>query len=793
MTDSVADLEEIVNNADDRARLADLVGIIDLLSHCILDKNYHLSDAMVSPLQFTELGERTIEQCMNHYRRLRPNDAKMAVFLSVGCTGGLLLDIATDIDALRQQVSREILQGRIRFPYIFGRELHDKAAELFPAQTSLDNNQTIKLLNNLPIGVFQLGRTVVGPYGCTYSDVPRQAGAKYYVPGYGCLDESCTAIHRIHLATGETSISKARAKIREYIFRNFAKTADPHAPLIQRAIEQDMRETEPLFPTTNLVEVFSDGLNEVEFRAVINTLLRQTFKSPERRMDVSKRLGAAIVNPLEFVASLGRPELLQIALLHSDEDLIAAADEAVRSGDITIGTSEVRISRLRRWDPDSDYSRAEIGALGARFAGGRNGRIIPRRMMHILHAIYYESDFLDAVDLAYAMEARNDLNAGDLLNLAVREHSIEELIRTLIIPNRRAVDIAARKLNISDYENLGREHILELLRWKIGEPPSNGYGDLQRFNDYLNLVREANETRQNPDTIRASAANLFAAVEDVLNRALVFSTWAFTTDHHLSAEGFEYDPEIDRSIVLFIESNAPTSTTEIQLKPERNTLVPLGAAFPRLAKALKNLDASPRRRPLKDIPIECSITSRPFAFPSTAMFFNLAKSAQSDILTALQAIGRHTQDSTVIETRNWTSHGDREFPGHDFLDRALEHLIQLLDNLKLYGIYPRVYDFIRSSDDGVGRQELVYESIGEQLSIFRPQWAVAPGLPVRQPRLIIMPIAQTDSSGPLRFRLKPTPGKEPYWDGWPKRWPAKADYTGKSQTISDKETFAEAG
>src|SRR5260370_25459181 len=128
-------------------------------------------------------------------KRLRPNDAKMAVFLQYGCAVGFLFDPATDLDRLRRQISSELLHGRILFPYIFGRELHDAAARLYPARTALDNRQTIKLLTELPIGVFQDGRTVVGPYGCTYSDTPRQADARTNAPGYLCSDAACAQLH----------------------------------------------------------------------------------------------------------------------------------------------------------------------------------------------------------------------------------------------------------------------------------------------------------------------------------------------------------------------------------------------------------------------------------------------------------------------------------------------------------------------------------------------------------------------------------------------------------------------
>lgn len=789
MTDSVNGLRQLISDRESRLKLTELVAIETLLTNCILASNYRISDDLVKPLRFTPLGEQTISACMSTYKRLKPNDAKMSVFLTIGCTEGMLIDISTDLEALRQQVSTEVRQERIRFPYIFGRELHDVAAELFPEQTKLDNSQTIRLLNRLPIGVFQVGRTVVGPYGCTYSDVPRQLVPSRFVPGYSCPDESCTSVHKLSLRTAETAISRAREKAGQYIYKNYSKAADPHTPIIRRALMLEVLPISP-FTTTNLFDLLSDGLDESELQSVIDHLLRRTFKHARRKTDISKRIGAVITNPSDFAAALRRPELLQIALLHSDSDIIAAIDETVLRQQLQLQDSEIRVGKIRRWDKDTVFPRAEIGHLGTRFTSSPSSALVARRMQRLLHTLYYESDFFDAGDLAYAIEAPNDLSPGELLNLALRGYSMNELLRDLILPNRRAVEVAAKELNLFNYENLSREQILDRLRWKIGEYLTDGLADLHRIDEYLTEVQAANAANQTQDIIRASASKLFAAVENALNRALMFDIWALTTDHYVSRGKFTYDPDGDRSIVDFIEVNAPTSEAELKLKPEKNTLVPLGAGFPRLAKALRRLNKADYARAEKNFPVECIATSRPFAFPFTCMFFNLTRSAQSDILTDLQAIGRHAQNADLIEVRNWTSHGDHAFPGAGRIANALENIISLRRKLHESGLYPRIYELVDLSRDRIGREELVYENEGERLSLFKPMWAIAPKLPAGSSRIIIIPVAGTDSSGPLRFTLKARPGNDPYWEGWPKRWPTRPGYSEPQQMYSEAQEIA---
>lgn len=793
MPDQIEELRSIISDPQNREQLTELLAIQNLLIRCVLDRNYRLSDDWIRPLRFTSLGWQTIRACQEKYPRMKPNDAKMAAFLTMGCTEGLLVDISTDIDSIRRQLSREVLHRRIRYPYIFGRELHDAAAELFPAQTRLDNGQTVKLLNRLPIGVFQSGRTVVGPYGCTHSDVFRQASPILHVPGYRCPDESCTSIHKISLTTGDSAIGRAHQRVKEYIYKNYPKTADPYAPLVQRAVSAEAMQFSPRFPRIVLIDVIADGLDENELRSAIDSLLRRTFKDPKRKGDIEKRLGAVIANPSEFVSSIGRPELMQIALFHSDNDLIRAIDNTIHRGEIVIREAEVRVPKIRRWDMNSAFPGAQIGTLGVRFAASPSTRFVTSRMLHLLHFLYYESEFLDAGDLAYAIEAPNNLSPGDLLNQAVRGRSVEDLFRDLILPNRRAVEAASKEVGIFNYQDLSREQILVRLRWKIGELSLSGPRDLNRIHEYSDTARAASNENQEIDVIRAAASNLFAAVEDALSQALIFDIWALTEDHRTSALKFSYDPELDSSTIDFIESRVPTSPGELKLTAEKNTLAPLAAGFPRLAKALRNLNKENHVRTIQDIPVACTATSRPFAFPYTCMFFNLTSVAQADILTDLQAIGRHAQNSSVLEVRNWTSHGNKPFPGIACVLEALNHIDEMCRRMEISGLYPCTYELKSLTRDEIGREQLSYYGANGPITLLRPQWAIAPGLPAGQSKLIIIPAARTDSSGPLRFRLKERPGTDPYWDGWPKRWPTITNYSEPQQMVESQEGFADAG
>jgi hypothetical protein len=756
-------------------QLTEILGIIVLLGRCIIDANYRLSDDWTEPIKLTRLGDEIVRRCSSKHSRMKPNEARMAVFLEFGCASGLLVDLSTNIDRLRAKISSEVVGRHIHFPYIFGRELHDAAAESFPERTSLNNRQTIQLLRKLPIGVFQEGRTVVGPYGCTYSDMPRQLAPSRHVPGYLCSDETCSAIHTISLSTAAGPISKARTWVSDFIEQNYSDAEDEYVSIVHDAVARDLL---PFIidSSDNLIDVLSDGLNENELRAVIDLLLRQSFRDKSRRVDISKRLGIVIGSPSECVSSLSRPQLMQMALLYTNPEICNAVDEAVSSEIIKIQDFEVRVSKVRRWDPAASEPDAQIGIRGVRFVDTPSSGYVARRLLRLLHGIYYESGKWDAADLAYALEAPPDLNDAELLGRAVQELPPTEIFSRLILPTRPIMEMAAERLGIFNYSSLSRGDLLQRMLWKVGAINAAAFTELDRLEEHAYKLATANEQGAGEDALRSHSANLFAALEQVLRRSLPFCTWTLTSDHYLSTEGFEYDPLLSPSILEFIETHAHTEEAELRLRTDGvNPLTALGAGFVRLAKSLRKLQPESYRRPEHQIPVQSIALARLFAFPFTIPFMNLAESARSEVLTELQAIGRLVQDDNLLEVRNAPTHG-RNFPSKLEISKALGCVGNLVDHLRQTGFYPRLFGLSSVQRDELGRERLIYEDNNSQVVLSRPRWELAPRLPAGASQLVIIPLARLQSSGPLRFYLKPRPGDDPYWDGWPRRWHTKSDY-----------------
>ncbi|MGC4876674.1 hypothetical protein ACLQ26_10500 [Micromonospora sp. DT43] len=779
MASETDDLRQVVLDPKLSAKVTDLISFTSLLQQCVLDSSYRISDDWIRSIRLTALGESVVSGLTEKYKNIKPNDARLTTFLRIGASDGLFISLATDLDGLRKTLGEEIRRGRILFPYVFGRDLHDLAAEIAPKKTTLSLSETLTVLRKLPVGVFQSGWTTVGPYGCQLSPFPRQMRPLRKVPGYLCSDVTCHKVHNISLQTGATSIRRAGEKMEQYVSTRFYHPVNDHRRLVTEAqfktLASSITDT-----SSNLFDLLSDALSLNEVRAVVDLLLRRNFRSNGGHGHLSKSLGLVIGDPTQFVGSIGRAECIQIMLLNSDADVVAAVDECIRAGAIKVKDYEVRKSRLNRWGPPL---QAELGPLGVRFVIGQSGDYTARQLMRLIHTIYYETDGLDPADLAYAIQHSPTRHSSELIGMAVQKKDPRVLLQSLVLPVRRAAAKASSFLGIANFESMPSEEFLERMCWKLGMPSPIIFSELPRVSSYEEEFRRACTSGHSNDELKAIGSKLFTAIEDCVQRSLVYITWAMTSDHYMNQQGFEYDPEMSTEVISFIEERVPASDESFALRTDkRNTLQPLAASFARLAKALSRLDESDHQRPEEQIPAAAKAFPQPFAWKSQIPFLNLSANSRESILTSLQRLSRILQNPVLIGLRNSCNHGNNELP-------AVAKIIEVLDlvrdwRIELWsaGFFPRVYSLTSVVRDALGRSARTYSDNTSHITLLSPEWAVSPRLPTSRARIAVIPCAEIETSGPIRFSVKSRPGEDPYWVGYPLRWITTTDYDGESLT-----------
>ena len=773
---SVSLLRERLQEADYRRSLLGLVDFASLMRGCVINRTYSLPDTLAAPVQLSSLGRDVFDRIRTEKPRLKRNDVKFGLLLAFGCPGGLLVDANSDLEALRKGLSVELLKQKILFPYIFGRDLHDAAADRYPEKHTLTVEESVNLLKSLPIGVFQEGYTTTGPFGCLEADAPRMLYSRINVPGYFCSDQTCFSIHGLQLNTANEAphlapANKALHYVSDYLTRRYGNVEDYHARILRDAHQIEMNSFVIGSPES-VVEVVADGLDNSELRSVAEGVLKRGLKQHGAK-SLSLRLSAVIANPTTFVGGLTRPHLLQLILLFSDESLSAAVDECVRSGAIKTTQYEVRSRKMSRFG--SGGVQAEIGSRGLRLTGG--GSFVASRLLELLHHLYYDSVVLTSDDLAYLIGAsEGDAEGSYVLDHAVRRLSPEALLRTLVLGSRQAHKLASSFLGLPD-ETGDKDELLQMLLWKLGASSSVAFQDMDRVRRYEAELASGISSKANQDELRGHISNLFAAIEGSLRTSLEFAIWVLTNDHFLEENSFVYDPAPKPERLQFIEEHSPTTDVKLRLELNgKNSLVALGAGFSRLSKALGAQVPDSTLRPEDQIPLVCRESGQPFAFRHTLPFHDLSEKARAATVDALQSVSRLIQDEVVLKTRNAAIHGSQHFPTEAELRLAAEKIGVLRSTLSTTGLYPSVFRLTDSTTDVLGRKKFRYEGSDAPVFLYQPSWAIAPKIPTGPRQLVVLPLCDTVASGPLRFRLKNRPGGDPYWDGWPRRWRVTEQY-----------------
>ncbi|WP_162262065.1 hypothetical protein [Terrabacter sp. Soil810] len=777
-TDSVASLAAQLADPTLRRVFVEALAIHSLLSECVIDRSYTIPDTLAAPARLSPFGRTMFDEIRAKNQRLKPNDVKFSIFMGFGCPEGILIDPSTDLAALRSGITTEISKQRVLFPYIFGRELHDRTAARFPEKRELSASQTIDLLKELPVGVFQAGYTTVGPFGCIESLQARTLEATLSVPGYYCSDETCEEVHRIKLNTSDTPPRLAPANktgdyVTAYLADKYGGSEDPHARLISEAFLAEYQ-VYNLEASEAIIETVVDGLNLDELRAVAEVALKEGLKAHGAK-SLSLRLGSVVNNPAAFVAGLSTPHLIQLLLIFPDAFIIHAVDACVSDGTIAISEHEVRVRRIDRFGGNTAW--AEIGRRGIRVTG--KGDFVANRLMEMLRSIYYDksSASLTPEDLAYLVgPSASNVEEDYILDYAVRGGSPEELLRNLVLGSRAAVHKAGDYLHVS-LEGMEKDEMLETLLWKLGASTIALQDDLGRMKKYEEALSARISEGASQDAIRAEISNLFASLEGALRVSLEFCTWTLTNDHFLDDLAFVYDPQPRPGVLAFIEKYSPATDNRFQLDlTGKNTLSALGAGFSRLAKAIDRLAPDEYLRPTSQIPAVCRETNHPFAFPHTIPFFDLSTASKRLVLDSLNSVSRLVQDEVVLKVRNATIHGDTEFPSVGELGLGLEKLAELRHLLSRSGFYPTLFKRAETVVDELGRAVYSFHAADTTIVLNRPSWAIAPKMPNTSRRMIAVPACDTMASGPLRFSLHGRMGDEPYWKGWPKRWSVKREY-----------------
>lgn len=750
------------------------LSIVQMLSSCIIRRGYVIPDKINVALSFTEAGKRVRDEMIKS-EKVPVKEARLLTYLAMVHVEPLIDFEKTDAKALVEAISEEVASGEMLFPLTFGRDLYCAAAELFPEEREyLRHDDTMKLLERTPRGVFHLEEFLVGPFGIIVTDFRRSIRPRTRVPLQHCSDPSCNVVHRVQLATSiEAGVNKHRPALNKVLDSIARDPSDWSGYISDLRPDEDERFRDA--SEVGVPYIIGDGLSDEELRQFAAYALDETGG---RLRAVCERVGIVMGPSDKMVAGRDRGELIQLLLAEDDTSLVQLLDRAVRSGVIAIADGETRLPKLNSAVRATVWRlQPQLSGLGYRStAAGQSHANL--RLAALVRELYNPDEVSDQEALSWILRDRASGSLLQDLDEYLRVEEPPEVVRRIVLDRRQNVARAAERLGVDRNQN--DESIVKQILWKLGfkvgfEPKSRA----DYWSAHRRFERAAKASGSPLSTggsdLRAAGADYAVALEAYLTDAVSFACWAMYNDHYASTQAFVYRESNARAAAREILSDEAArqgnSRFEFNDKPTLSVLID---SFGVLARGLEFAVSgeSSHVRSRDTIPRFAANTDmQEFPFKHTIPFLDLTADARGEVVALLLEATSQLGASKIAEHRNNLLHANRAPSESAVLVEALSVVNSVMVRLEYAGLAPRVYGLSDTAFDRWGRGQIVLvNEDGESVVIPAPSRFDLLRLPGSLELQYVMRSAVFgEGGGVLRFRRGFDSPYEEYWSEFPSR------------------------
>ncbi|MDT0317918.1 hypothetical protein [Streptomyces millisiae] len=759
-------------------KILQLAALSDILGHSLIANSYKPSIRLNESFKLTKYGEEKLQSFVK--KRVPYSEARLICLLELSWIDLLVDPTATSSEDVREAISREIVDRKIYFPFIFGRFLYDRAFEKLDLEDgvmSLNLSETLEFLDDTPQGVFQYRDYVTGPYGLLTSQEPRFFPPERGAPLMHCSDVDCAAVHRVGFATGaEAAINKHRSEAVKVL----AKDSDnPSAwgSFLSDLFVRDLKPARDQVGDT-LIPILGDCLTDAEIRSLSAWLLDNT----QGRLRSTAESVALRGRASDIVAGLGRAEMMQLCLTLGDRDLTNGLDALIYSGDIKVPPGEVRRPKVVVENGIGEFQlHAELGPSGVRIRS-HSVNLAPLRLRRLVESMYRLDDVIDREELDWQLRGENGPSLEARLESYLQKRSPETVIKTLSVVRKSNAVTACEVLGLREGA-IEDPQFVSLILWKLGfgtHIDDDLHADFWRHHEKLEqLTRAALGAPQPPpvDDFRGAAANYFVALETLLRDSLCYSIWALTVDHYVARQPFIYRPEVDSAFAFsWLQDVVDRSGDSTLNYGEKVTLHALMRGYQCLGAELERMSAEPDRwlRSGDIVPSWAAQQNlQKFVFWHTVPFLDLTSESRMTILRQLQEISRVLVSEKVYDDRNSWMHGGREIPDPTRVRKVLAAVKDVVQMIEDSG-FARV-KFATSSQkaDGYGRSvTTLLNAKSMSIEVRNPTQFDWLGLPSTSRSLHVMSAACFAAPDHyLRFRSEVQSPFADLWANFPRRKP----------------------
>ncbi|TXK19488.1 hypothetical protein [Homoserinibacter sp. GY 40078] len=770
----------VLPDRSSREKYGQLVDLMRLLADCVIANDYTIPDSMNEAIHLTSAGDSVLNKVATAKSdRVPPKEARLMCALAIG-SDQLFVDLLeTDIDALAASVSRQIRDGRIRFPLTYGRDAYDAFARLYDeSKPQLTYEETQEYLDQLPQGVHQYGQFVTGPYGLLSSASRRQISTGHRVEAFHCSDPMCDVVHTTYLTTSaQAGINRHRSKFNEVL------DAEPDPVTDWFRVADEVRDLDAVVFADAAVGVVAtllgDALALEELRDLVAFLLDET--SGKLRARVAEI--AEVRSAREFVEVLGRAELMQVALLASEKSIHAALDDLVANRRIEIPLGEVRRPVVNRERRSGAFGLSpELGQFGVRFVS-RDPGFATLRLRHELAMAFDLDETSEREELDWQLREIEGENLEEKLDTFFRVTEPSECVERLVLHRRVNVERVSKSLRIPTERMPTDADVIERILWKLGYPlhgDEDPRREFWRLHERLTGLTKSAHTPGSRETeeFLGVAGKFFRELERFLSESLAFTAWALLHDHPQDAHPFEYGLDADHARGMeFVQRASDESTDRVMTfdyLSDRLDIYTLTRGFGFLSKHLARLSKTPGadHRPDYQMPAYSRGSQlKKYPFGSTVPFLNLTPHSQSKIANALHSVSQSLQRGKVNEIRNEHQHYRKTASGVEQIESALREIELSARTLEVAGfglVQFRVEDAV---NDRWGRSEHYFSAPrGARHVIARPSsydWLGLPDLDL--PQYVLSAAVFAEPNEVLRFARRLDSEYTRMWAGIPAR------------------------
>lgn len=782
---SKAQLLERFSDEGLRTKVLDLLDLRTFLAHSIIRANYRIPDELNSCLVLSEYGDELLRELGK--KGVPIKEGRLLCFLEFYHLDLLMNPSAMDVESLAAAIGQELMDGSVLLPFVHGPLLYEKAASLFPDERSyLGTSDTLRLLENTPVGVFQTGHRLSGPYGMLTSDAVRAFSPTTRIPLQHCHDVSCRKVHHTQLWTDSTAPINEHRPVASKALETQSEDPSEFA-LFFAEIAKDSNRFYDDFNASALAILIGEALADDELIELLMYLLDNTGG---RLRALVGALG--LHGPAKTLASgLDRAQALQLILLVDDRTLLTSIDALVFADVIIVPEGEVRRPVLFENASAGAFSLTpELSMSGVRVQPYHRP-LGPLRLRRLVDEIYRSTDaseispgqIQDTEELGWQLRGINGVNVLARLDEYLRTENPEHVLGRLVLARRQSVELAAKQLGLSLREEIEDSTLVERMLWKLGFDTGHVRPLHERF--WLRHERMSHSARSasvstivDQEAMRGLGANYFVALEELLADTLAFSAWVLLSDHAAAKQPFRYDNVHNRASGLSALTDFHAYTSPEGREPlafdEKSTLYALCEGFGVLAAKLESVQGSPEEwlRPAGAYPAFAGKTRlQHFPFRHAAVFLDLTPSSQQQILSLLRESSRELVNAKVSEVRNEQLHYRRSSADLDKLIKCLAAVEQVVQRLEDAGLTRSMFYPDRKESDRWGRSTVYFsDRRGREIALGQPtsyMWLNLPSLAA--PQYLVTSAQFAEPNEVLRVTLAADSSFRRMWGNFPSR------------------------